>query len=90
MPYVKVFCCVVGSVAVDVLDGKEPDHPLKTSDFGEYFINLQGAHPSTSMSTFGELSVSADVRQVIVLAAGLDSLTCRLAWYNATAIFELA
>src|ERR1700752_4294418 len=42
-PYVEVFLRAVGGPAADVLDGKEPDHPLKTADFGEHFVNFQGA-----------------------------------------------
>ena len=41
--YAEVFCRAVGGPAADVLDGKAPDHPLKTADFGEHFVNFQGA-----------------------------------------------
>jgi O-methyltransferase involved in polyketide biosynthesis len=42
-PYAELFCRAVGGPSADVLDGKDPDHPLKTDDFGQHFINFQGA-----------------------------------------------
>src|SRR6516162_3843044 len=42
-PYAELFCRAVGGPAADVLDGKEPDHPLKSDDFGVHFVNFQGA-----------------------------------------------
>src|ERR1700722_14898121 len=40
-PYAEIFCRAVGGPSADVLDGKEPDHRLKTPDWGEYFVNFQ-------------------------------------------------
>jgi len=42
-PYAEVFCRAVGGRAADGVDGKVPDHQLKTSGFGEHFVNFQGA-----------------------------------------------
>lgn len=42
-PHPEVFCRAVGGPSAYVLDGKDPDRPLKTSDFGEHFVNFQGA-----------------------------------------------
>lgn len=42
-PYAEAFCRAVGGSWADVLDGKLPDHKLKSTDFGEHFVNFQGA-----------------------------------------------
>lgn len=87
-PYAELFCRAVGGAAADVLDGKVPDHPLKTTDFGEHFVNFQGARTKYFDEYFGR-AADAGVRQVVVLAAGLDSRSYRLSWPNGTTIFEL-
>ena len=87
-PYAEVFCRAVGGRAADVLDGKVPDHELKTSDFGEYFVNFQGAR-TRYFDEYFRRAAEGGVRQVVVLAAGLDSRAYRLAWPDGTTIFEL-
>lgn len=87
-PYAEVFCRAVGGYWADVLDGKAPDHPLKTSDFGEYFVTFQGARTRYFDDYFGQ-AVQAGARQVVILAAGLDSRAYRLSWPAGTTIFEL-
>src|ERR1700761_1884082 len=87
-PYAEVFCRAVGGRAADVLDGKVPDHELKTSDFGEHFVNFQGARTKYFDDYFVR-AAEAGVRQVVVLAAGLDSRAYRLDWPDGTTIFEL-
>jgi methyltransferase (TIGR00027 family) len=87
-PYAELFCRAVGGPSADVLDGKAPDHPLKTADFGEHFINFQGARTKYFDEYFLR-AADAGVRQVVILAAGLDSRAYRLAWPAATTIFEL-
>ena len=47
-PYAEVFCRAVGGSWADVLDGKAPEHRLK-SDFGEDFQTFQG--PARASST---------------------------------------
>ena len=42
-PFAAIFCRAVGGSAADVLDGKNADHQLKQPDFGEHFVNFQGA-----------------------------------------------
>ncbi|MGH3542434.1 MAG: class I SAM-dependent methyltransferase, partial [Mycobacterium sp.] len=42
-PFAEVFCRAIGGASADVLDGKIPEHQLKTSDFGQHFVNFQGA-----------------------------------------------
>src|SRR5271170_3677728 len=87
-PFAEVFCHAVGGNVADVLDGKLPEHQLKTPDWGEYFVNFQGARTRYFDDYFRRVA-DAGVRQVVILAAGLDSRAYRLSWPGATTIFEL-
>ncbi len=87
-PFAEVFCRAVGGRAADVLDGKVPDHELKTTDFGQHFVNFQGARTRYFDEYFRRVA-DAGVRQVVILAAGLDSRAYRLSWADGTTIFEL-
>ncbi|BBY06711.1 class I SAM-dependent methyltransferase [Mycobacterium noviomagense] len=87
-PFAEVFCRAVGGPAADVLDGKAFEHPLKTTDFGEHFVNFQGARTKYFDEYFGR-AADAGVRQIAILAAGLDSRAYRLPWPDGTTIFEL-
>jgi methyltransferase (TIGR00027 family) len=87
-PYAEIFCRAVGGPAADVLDGKIPDHQLRTAEFGEHFVNFQGAR-TKYFDEYFRRAADAGVRQVVVLAAGLDSRAYRLDWPAATTIFEL-
>jgi methyltransferase (TIGR00027 family) len=87
-PYAELFCRAVGGPAADVLDGKAPDHPLKSTDFGEHFVNFQGAR-TRYFDQYFRRAADAGVRQVVLLAAGLDSRAYRLDWPAATTVFEL-
>ena len=87
-PYAEVFCRAVGGDVADVLDGKVPDHELKTPDWGEYFVNFQGARTRFFDNYFRQ-AADDGVRQVVILAAGLDSRAYRLSWPDQTSIFEL-
>jgi methyltransferase (TIGR00027 family) len=87
-PFAELFCRAVGGPAADVLHGKVPDHPLKTDDFGEHFVNFQGAR-TKYFDEYFRRAADAGVRQVVVLAAGLDSRAYRLPWPDGTTIFEL-
>jgi methyltransferase (TIGR00027 family) len=87
-PFAEVFCRAVGGNAADVLDGKNPEHQLKTADWGEHFVNFQGAR-TKYFDTYFRQAADAGVRQVVILAAGLDSRAYRLPWPDQTTIFEL-
>ncbi|MBO0866323.1 MAG: class I SAM-dependent methyltransferase, partial [Mycobacterium sp.] len=87
-PFAEVFCRAVGGMSADVLDGKAPEHQLKTSDFGESFVNFQGAR-TRYFDNYFRKAADAGVRQVVILAAGLDSRAYRLTWPDGTTIFEL-
>jgi methyltransferase (TIGR00027 family) len=87
-PFAGIFCRAVGGAAADVLDGKDPEHQLKTPDFGEHFVNFQGAR-TRYFDDYFQRAADAGVRQVVILAAGLDSRAYRLSWPDGTTIFEL-
>jgi methyltransferase (TIGR00027 family) len=87
-PYAEIFCRAVGGPAADVLDGKDPGHQLKSAEFGEHFVNFQGAR-TKYFDEYFRRAAEAGVRQVVILAAGLDSRAYRLDWPAGTTIFEL-
>jgi methyltransferase (TIGR00027 family) len=87
-PFAEVFCRAVGGNAADVLDGKLPEHELKTPDWGQHFVNFQGAR-TRYFDDYFRRAADAGVRQVVILAAGLDSRAYRLPWPAETTIFEL-
>lgn len=87
-PFAEVFCRAVGGNASDVLDGKNPEHQLKTPDWGDHFVTFQGAR-TKYFDDYFRRAADAGVRQVVILAAGLDSRAYRLPWPDATTIFEL-
>jgi methyltransferase (TIGR00027 family) len=87
-PFAEVFCRAAGGNVADVLDGRDPDHRLKTPDWGEHFVNFQGAR-TRYFDDYFRRAADAGVRQVVILAAGLDSRAYRLPWPDETTIFEL-
>jgi methyltransferase (TIGR00027 family) len=87
-PFAEVFCRKVGGPSADVLDGKLPEHPLESLDWGQHFVNYQGARTRYFDDYFLH-AADAGVRQVVILAAGLDSRAYRLPWPDGTTIFEL-
>lgn len=86
--YAEVFCRAAGGMWADVLDGKPTELPLTTTEFGKYFVNYQGAR-TKYFDTYFEAAASAGVRQIVILAAGLDSRAYRLQWPDETVVFEL-
>ncbi|MCV7195549.1 class I SAM-dependent methyltransferase [Mycobacterium angelicum] len=87
-PYADVFCRAVGGSWADVVDGKAPDHALKTGDFGKFFVTFQGAR-TRYFDAYFRRAADAGARQVVILAAGLDSRAYRLPWPDGTTVFEL-
>lgn len=87
-PYAELFCRAVGGVWADLLDGNCPDHELRSSGFGEHFVNFQAAR-TRYFDNYFRRAADAGVRQVVILAAGLDSRAYRLPWPAGTTIFEL-
>jgi O-methyltransferase involved in polyketide biosynthesis len=90
-PYAELFCRAVGGQWADVLDGVEDDGPAYSrlrSDFGEFFVNFQAARTKYFDAYFNQVA-DAGVRQIVLLAAGLDSRAYRLPWPDGTVVFEL-
>jgi methyltransferase (TIGR00027 family) len=86
-PYAEVFCRAVGGEWADLLDGRAPEHPLRT-EFGEHFVDFQGVR-TRYFDTYFDAAAAAGVRQIVLLAAGLDSRAYRLPWPDGTVVFEL-
>ncbi|MUL47910.1 class I SAM-dependent methyltransferase [Mycobacterium sp. CBMA293] len=86
--YAEVFTRAVGGDWAGVLDGEAPQHPLATAEFGVPFINFQGARTKYFDAYFRSV-MAAGVRQIVLLAAGLDSRAYRLDWPDGTTIYEL-
>lgn len=86
--YAEVFCRAVGGPWSDLLDGKAPDHPLATAEFGIPFIAFQAGRTRYFDAYFRDVA-AAGVTQVVLLAAGLDSRAYRIDWAPGTTVFEL-
>jgi methyltransferase (TIGR00027 family) len=86
-PYAEVFCRAVGGHWADVVDGKAPDSTLVT-EFGGHFVDFQGAR-TRYFDNFFVRAADTGVRQIVLLAAGLDSRAYRLPWPKGTVVFEL-
>jgi len=86
-PFAEIFCRAVGGQWADVLDGAAPEHALK-SEFGADFVNFQGVR-TKYFDTYFTKAAAAGVRQIVLLAAGLDSRAYRLDWPAETVVFEL-
>lgn len=87
-PFAELFCRAVGGSWVDVLDGNAPDHELRNDDFGGHFVNFQAAR-TKYFDTYFQRAAAAGARQVVILAAGLDSRAYRLSWPDGTTVYEL-
>jgi methyltransferase (TIGR00027 family) len=87
-PYAEVFCRAAGGPWAAVLDGGMAGHPLHAAEFGTHFVTYQGARTRFFDSYF-VAAAAAGVRQIVLLAAGLDSRAYRLHWPAGTTVFEL-
>jgi methyltransferase (TIGR00027 family) len=58
------------------------------SEFGAHFVDFQGVRTGYFDAYFGK-AAAAGVRQIVLLAAGLDSRAYRLSWPAETVVFEL-
>ena len=86
--YAEAFCRAAGGPWADLLDGSVPGHPLLSEDFGTHFVTFQAARTRYFDAYFRAAS-NAGVRQIVLLAAGLDSRAYRLNWGAGTTVFEL-
>ncbi|SBS79736.1 putative S-adenosyl-L-methionine-dependent methyltransferase MAV_4873 [uncultured Mycobacterium sp.] len=87
-PFAETFCRAVGGPWAAVLDGQAPEHPLKSEGFGQHFVSFQAAR-TRYFDAYFRRAAQAGVRQIVLLAAGLDSRAYRLDWAPGTTIYEL-
>jgi methyltransferase (TIGR00027 family) len=89
-PYAEEFCRAVGGEWSAVLDGAEPDGGAGRlrSEFGAHFVSFQAARTKYFDGYFAA-AADAGVRQIVLLAAGLDSRAFRLPWPDGTVVYEL-
>jgi methyltransferase (TIGR00027 family) len=85
--FAEVFCRAIGGPWADLLDGAATDHALNSA-FGAHFVDFQGVRTRYFDDYFGR-AAAAGVRQIVLLAAGLDSRAYRLRWPAGTVVFEL-
>lgn len=86
-PFAGIFCRAAGAGWADLLDGNAPAHTLR-SEFGADFVNYQGVR-TKFFDDYFRAAAADGVRQVVLLAAGLDSRGYRLDWPDGTVLFEL-
>lgn len=97
-PFAEVFCRAAGGAWADLLDGVGADDGgggggdgigrLRTEGFGAHFVSFQAARTKYFDAYFAAAS-DAGIRQIVVLAAGLDSRAYRLPWPDGTVVYEL-
>lgn len=87
-PFAEIFCRAVGGSWADLLDGKDPGDMLRSEDFGKTFVDFQAARTRFFDERLTE-AAGDGVRQVVILAAGLDSRAYRLDWPADTTVYEL-
>ncbi|WP_163747182.1 class I SAM-dependent methyltransferase [Mycolicibacterium helvum] len=87
-PFAETFCRAVGGPWAALLDGEAPEHPLKSAEFGQHFVTFQAAR-TRYFDAYFRRAAQAGVRQIVLLAAGLDSRAYRLDWAPGTTIYEL-
>lgn len=86
--FAETFCRAAGGPWADLLDGNAADHPLLSEDFGRHFVTFQAAR-TRYFDGYFRAAADAGVRQIVLLAAGLDSRAYRLDWPAGTTVFEL-
>jgi methyltransferase (TIGR00027 family) len=87
-PFAEVFCRAAGGIWAGLLDGAAPGHPLRSAEFGAHFVTYQGAR-TRYFDEYFRTAADGGIRQIVILAAGLDSRAFRLDWPHGTTVFEL-
>ncbi len=87
-PFAEFFVRAAGGEWADLLDGRVPDHPLLTPEFGLQFQQHQVAR-TRYFDDYLHAAAAAGLRQVVILAAGLDARAYRLPWPDGTVVYEL-
>jgi methyltransferase (TIGR00027 family) len=86
--YAEVFCRAAGGQWADVVDGASTDSKLTEAEFGTHFVDFQAAR-TRYFDEYFAAAADAGVRQIVLLAAGLDSRAYRLPWPRGSKVFEL-
>ncbi|MCW2553334.1 MAG: Protein of unknown function Mtu [Mycobacterium sp.] len=91
-PFAEFFCRAAGGQWVEVLDATQGDAgdaaSRLRSEFGAHFVSYQAARTKYFDAYFAA-AAEAGVRQIVLLAAGLDSRGYRLPWPDGTVLYEL-
>lgn len=87
-PLAELFVSAAGGEWADLMAGRLPEHPLLTTDFGIPFQQHQ-LFRTRYFDDYLEAAVSSGIRQVAVLAAGLDARAYRLPWLAGCTVYEL-
>ncbi|MFJ4651989.1 SAM-dependent methyltransferase [Nocardia sp. NPDC088792] len=90
-PLAEVFVRAAGGELAQLLDGDPEltrDHPLRSADFGLGFQQHQSAR-TRYFDDYLKAAADEGIRQVVILAAGLDSRAYRLPWPDGVTVYEL-
>jgi methyltransferase (TIGR00027 family) len=87
-PIAETFLRAAGSNWAALLDGTVPEHPIVAGDSGTGFQEYQAAR-TRYFDDYVHSALTAGIRQVVILAAGLDSRAYRLAWPQGSIVYEL-
>lgn len=90
-PFAEVFCVAAGEQWAKLFTADAAataEHPLRTPGFGITFQNFMAAR-TRYFDNYLATAVAAGVRQVVIVAAGLDSRAYRVQWPDGTQIYEL-
>lgn len=87
-PFAEVFLRAAGRDWAGLLDGDQSQHPVVHGQSGDGFQEYQGAR-TRYFDDYLEKALSASIRQVVILAAGLDARAYRLPWPADCAVYEL-
>ncbi|MQY26224.1 SAM-dependent methyltransferase [Nocardia aurantia] len=87
-PFAETFVRAAGPEWEDLLDGLVADHPLTDPGFGTGF-QLYLAARTRYFDAFCDAAIESGIRQVVILAAGLDARAYRLSWPDDAVVYEL-
>jgi methyltransferase (TIGR00027 family) len=87
-PFAEVFVRAAGPEWAALLDGAVPGHPLTEPGFGAVFQQYLVAR-TRYFDDFCVAAADGGVRQVVILAAGLDARAYRLPWPGGATVYEL-
>ncbi|MBU3064219.1 SAM-dependent methyltransferase [Nocardia sp. NEAU-G5] len=90
-PLADVFLRAVGGEWAELIDGDPEltrDHPLRSADFGVAFRAHQAAR-TRYFDDYLRAARDSGIRQVVIVAAGLDSRSYRLSCLAGAVVYEL-